>query len=91
MARKGSPDRRDKREMQAKLATAGTKATPAGRGTRAIWEIRDKKATPDDRVTKAIREIRDKKATPAIEARPLHAPTDSIATPIPTTEGSNVC
>ena len=37
-------------------------------------------ATPDDRVT------RDKRATPAIEASPLHAPTDSIAILILTTE-----
>ena len=39
-------------------------------------------ATPDEPVTRVIREIRDKRATPVIEASPLHAPTDSIATPI---------
>jgi hypothetical protein len=42
--------------------------------------------TPDDRVTRVIREIRDKRATPAIEASPLHAPTDSIAILILATE-----
>ena len=60
MGRKGSPDSRDKRGIQARLVTGGTQATP------------------DDRVTRVIREIRDKRATPAIEARPVHAPTDSI-------------
>jgi hypothetical protein len=72
MARKGSPDSRecrDKRGMQAKPVTGGTQATP------------------DGRVTRVIREIRDKRATPAIEASPLHAPTDSIAILILTTEG----
>jgi hypothetical protein len=44
------------------------------------------KATPDNRVTGAIREIQDKRATLAIEASPLHAPTDSIAIPTLTTE-----
>ena len=68
MVRKGSPDSRDKRGIQAKLVTGGILATP------------------DDRVTRVIREIRDKRATPAIEARPLHAPTDSIAILILTTE-----
>ena len=61
MARKGSPDSRDKRGMQAKPVTGGTQATP------------------DGRVTRVIREIPDKKVTQAIEASPLHAPTDSIA------------
>ena len=60
MVRKGSPDSRDKRGIQARLVTGGTQATP------------------DDRVTRVIREIRDKRGTPAIEARPVHAPTDSI-------------
>jgi hypothetical protein len=60
MARKGSPDSRDKRGIQARLVTGGAQATP------------------DDRVTRVIREIRDKRATPAIEASPVHAPTDSI-------------
>jgi hypothetical protein len=66
MARK---DRRDKRGIPAKLGTRG------------------KQATPDGRATRVIREIRDKRATPAIAASPLHAPTDSIATPILTTDG----
>jgi hypothetical protein len=44
-------------------------------------------AIPDDRVTRVIREIRDRRATPVIEASPLHAPTDSIAILILTTEG----
>jgi hypothetical protein len=90
MARKGSPDNRecrDKRGIQAKLVTRGTQATPDDRVTRVIREIRDKRATPDDRVTRVIREIRDKRATPAIEASPLHAPTDSITILILTTEG----
>jgi hypothetical protein len=43
-------------------------------------------ATPDNRVTRVIREIRDRRATPAIEASPLHAPTDSIAILILATE-----
>jgi hypothetical protein len=34
-----------------------------------------RKGSPDSRDK---REIRDKRATPAIEASPLHAPTDSI-------------
>jgi len=38
MARKGSPDSRDKREIQAKLVTAGTLATP---DDREIQEIQD--------------------------------------------------
>src|ERR1035441_4120557 len=63
------------------------RATPGDRATRVIREIRDKRATPDNRVTRVIREIRDKRATPAIGASPLHAPTDSIAILIPTTEG----
>jgi hypothetical protein len=87
MARKGSPESRDKQGIQASLVTGGTQATPDDRVTRVIREIRDKRATPDDRVTKDIREIRDRRATPAIEASPLHAPTDSIATLILTTEG----
>ena len=90
MARKGSPDSRDsrdKRGIQAKLVTGGTQATPDDRVTRVIREIRDKRATPDDRVTRVIWEIRDKRATPAIEASPLHAPKDSIAILILTTEG----
>jgi hypothetical protein len=81
MARKGRPDNRecrDKRGIQAKLVTRGKQATPDDRVTRVIREIRDKRATPDGRVTRAIREIRDKRATPAIEASPVHAPTDSI-------------
>jgi hypothetical protein len=92
MARKGSPDNRDNREcrdkrgIQAKLVTRGKQATPDGRVTRVIREIRDKRATPDGRVTRVIREIRDKRATPAIEASPLHAPKDSIAIPILTAE-----
>jgi hypothetical protein len=69
MARKGSPDSRDSRGTQARLVTGGTQATPDGRATR------------------VIREIRDKRATPAIAASPLHAPTDSIATLILTTDG----
>jgi hypothetical protein len=69
MARKGSPDSRDKQGIQAKLVTGGTQATP------------------DDRVTRVIREIRDKRATPVIGASPLHAPRDSIALQILTTEG----
>jgi hypothetical protein len=69
MARKGSPESRDKRGIQANLVTGGTQATP------------------DDRVTRVIREIREKRATPAIEASPLHAPTDSITILILTTEG----
>jgi hypothetical protein len=52
-----------------------------------MWEIRDTRATPDDRATRVIWEIRDKRATPAIEASPLHAPTDSITIPILTAEG----
>jgi hypothetical protein len=64
MARKGSPDNRDSRDK---------------RGIQAKLVTRGKQATPDDRVTRVIREIRDKRATPAIEASPLHAPTDSIA------------
>ena len=93
MARKGSPDSRDKLGIQAKLATGGGQATPYDRVTRVIREIQAKlvtggtQATPDDRVTRVIREIRDKRATPAIEASPLHAPTDSITIPILTTEG----
>ena len=69
MARKGSPESRDQRGIQASLVTGGTQAIP------------------DDRVTRVIREIRDRRATPAIEASPLHAPTDSIAILILTTEG----
>jgi hypothetical protein len=49
MARKGSPDSRDsrdKRGIQAKLATRGIQATPDDRVTRVIREIRDKRATP---------------------------------------------
>jgi hypothetical protein len=49
MARKGSPDSRDsrdKRGIQAKLVTGGTRATPDGQVTRVIREIRDKRATP---------------------------------------------
>jgi hypothetical protein len=60
MARKGSPDSKERRAIQAKLVIAGTQATSAGR------------------VTRVIRETRDKRATPAIEASPVHAPTDSI-------------
>jgi hypothetical protein len=67
--------------------TGGTPATPDDRVTRVTREIRDRRATPDDRVTRVIREMRDRRATPAIEASPLHAPTDSIAIPILTTEG----
>jgi hypothetical protein len=66
MARKGSPDNRDNRECRDK------------RGIQAKLVTRGKQATPDDRVTRVIREIRDKRATPAIEASPVHAPTDSI-------------
>jgi hypothetical protein len=44
MELKGSPDSRDKPGIQAKLVTAGPQATPDGRGTRAIQEIRDKRA-----------------------------------------------
>jgi hypothetical protein len=69
MARKGSPESRDQRGIQASLVTGGTQAIP------------------DDRVTRVIREIRDRRATPVIEASPLHAPTDSIAILILTTEG----
>jgi hypothetical protein len=69
MARKGSPESRDQRGIQASLVTGGAQARP------------------DDRVTRVIREIRDRRATPAIEASPLHAPTDSIAILILTTEG----
>jgi len=72
MARKGSPESRECRDKQ------GIQAKLVTRGTQ---------ATPDDRVTRVIREIRDKRATPAIEASPLHAPTDSITIPILTTEG----
>ena len=75
MARKGSPDNRDNRECRDKQ---GIPAKLVTGGT---------KATPDDRVTRVIREIRDKRATPAIEASPLHAPTDSITIPILTAEG----
>ena len=46
MARKGSPDSRDKRGIQAKLVTGDTRATPDGQVTRVIREIRDKRATP---------------------------------------------
>jgi hypothetical protein len=87
MARKGSPESRDKRGIQANLVTGGTQATPENRVTRVTREIRDERATPDSRVTRVIREIRDKRVTPAIEASPLHAPTDSITTPILSTEG----
>jgi hypothetical protein len=66
MARKGSPANRDNRECRDK------------RGIQAKLVTRGKQATPDDRVTRVIREIRDKRATPAIEASPVHAPTDSI-------------
>jgi hypothetical protein len=71
MARKGSPDSRGRRDKR------GMQAKPATGGTQ---------ATPDNRVTRVIPEIRDKKATPVIEASPLHAPTDSIAILILTTE-----
>jgi hypothetical protein len=63
MARKGSPDSRECRDKR------GIQARPVTGGTQ---------ATPDDPVTRVIREIRDKRATPAIEASPVHAPTDSI-------------
>jgi hypothetical protein len=66
MARKGSPANRDNRECRDK------------RGIQAKLVTRGTQATPDDRVTRVIREIRDKRATPAIEASPVHAPTDSI-------------
>jgi hypothetical protein len=46
MARKGSPESRDKRGMQASLVTGGTQATPDDRATRVIPEIRDRRATP---------------------------------------------
>jgi len=69
MARKGSPDRRDKQEIRAKLVTRGNLATPG------------------NRVTRVIRELLDKRATPAIKASLLHAPPDSIALLILTTEG----
>jgi hypothetical protein len=71
MAHKGSPDNRDSRDK---------------RGIQAKLVTGGILATPDDRVTRVIREIRDKRATPAIEASPLHAPTDSIAILILTTE-----
>src|ERR1035438_5345469 len=87
LAHKGSPEIRDKRGIQASLATGGTQARRDDRVTRVRRAIRDRRANPDDRVTRVIREIQDKKAIPAIEASPLHAPTDSIAILILTTEG----
>jgi hypothetical protein len=72
LASKDSPDSRECRDKR------GIQARLVTGGTQ---------ATPDDQVTRVIREIRDKRATPAIEARPLHAPPDSIAIPILTTEG----
>ena len=75
MARKGSPDNRDNRECRDK------------RGIQARLVTGGTQATLDDQVTRVIREIRDKRATPAIEASPLHAPKDSIAILILTTEG----
>jgi hypothetical protein len=49
-----------------------------------IGVIGDIRAIQDKRATREIGGIRDKRATPAIEARPHHAPPDSIAilTPI---------
>jgi hypothetical protein len=41
-------------------------------------DSRDKRGIQVRLVTGVIREIRDKRATPAIEASPVHAPTDSI-------------
>jgi len=46
MARKGSPDSRDKWGIQAKLVPRDTQATPDDRVTRVIREIQDKRATP---------------------------------------------
>jgi hypothetical protein len=87
MARKGSPESRDKRGIQASLVTGGTQAIPGDRVTRVIREIRDRRVIREIRDRRVIREIRDKRATPAIEASPLHAPMDSIAILILTTEG----
>ena len=46
MARKGSPESRDQRGIQASLVTGGTQAIPDDRVTRVIREIRDRRATP---------------------------------------------
>jgi hypothetical protein len=46
MVRKGSPESRDKRGIQAKLVTGDAQATPDDRATRVIQETRDKRATP---------------------------------------------
>jgi hypothetical protein len=46
MARKGSPESRDKRGIRASVVTGDTQATPDNRVTRVIREIRDRRATP---------------------------------------------
>jgi hypothetical protein len=68
------------------MARKGSLDSRDKRGMQAKLVTGGTQATPDDRVTRVIREIRDKKATPAIEASPLHAPTDSIAILILKTE-----
>ena len=60
------------------MARKGSLDSRDKRGMQAKLVTGGTQATPDDRVTRVIREIRDKRATPAIEASPLHAPTDSI-------------
>jgi hypothetical protein len=69
------------------MVRKGSPDSPDKQGIQAKLVTRGAQATPDDRVTRVIREIQDKRATPAIEASPLHAPTDSIAILILTTEG----
>jgi hypothetical protein len=69
------------------MALKGSPDSRDKQGIQAKLVTRGTQATPDDRVTRVIREILDKRATPAIEASPLHAPTDSIPIPILTTEG----
>jgi hypothetical protein len=59
----------------------------ARKGSPDSRDSRGTQARLDGRATRVIREIRDKRATPAIAASPLHAPTDSIATLILTTDG----
>jgi hypothetical protein len=68
------------------MARKGSLDSRDKRGMQAKLVTGGTQATPDDRVRRVIREIRDKKATPAIEASPLHAPTDSIAILILKTE-----
>ena len=68
----------------ARKANPDKRAMPDNQATRAI------EAIPANQVTKGVPETRDKRAIPAIEASPVHAPTDSITTPILTAAGSDV-